>query len=202
MPKSKPVRAAIYCRVSTHDQQTLPMQLEAAREFCARSGWTVVAEVTEEASGAKVRPKRNELLADARRRKVDAIVVWKLDRWGRSTADLTTTLEELRAVGCTFASVTEALDVSTPSGRALVGMLAVVAEFERDLIRERVKAGMQAARKRGQHLGRRPLACKASARILELAAEGTHSQRAIARAVGVDPATVRKVLRAEAQRTE
>lgn len=123
------LKVGLYARVSTHDQQTLPMQLTAMREYAKRRGWKVAIEEKEVGSGAKTRPKREELLRAARRREVDAIVVWRLDRWGRSLLDLIATLQELHAVGVGFVSLTEALDMTTPGGRALAGMLAVFAEF-------------------------------------------------------------------------
>ncbi len=141
------LKVGLYARVSTHDQQTLPMQLAAMREYAKRRGWKIALEEKEVGSGAKTRPKREELLRAARRREVDAIVVWRLDRWGRSLLDLIATLQELHAVGVGFVSLTEALDMTTPGGRALAGMLAVFAEFERDILRDRVKAGIAQARK-------------------------------------------------------
>jgi DNA invertase Pin-like site-specific DNA recombinase len=139
--------------VSTHDQQTLAMQIDAMREFATRRGWTLLDTVEEIASGAKDnRPKRRELLKAARQRQLDVIRVWKLDRWGRSLVDLMTTLPELTALEVGFVSLTEALDLTTPAGRAFAGFLAVFAEFERDLIRERIKAGITDARKRGRRM--------------------------------------------------
>jgi len=150
-----PRRAALYARVSTHDQQTLAMQRDAMHKFATRRGWTIIATVEEIASGAKDRrPKRHALLTAAKQRKLDVILVWKLDRWGRSLVDLMTTLHELTALGVGFVSLTEALDLTTPAGRAFAGFLAVFAEFERDLIRERIKAGITDARKRGKAHGR------------------------------------------------
>ena len=102
------LKVGLYARVSTHDQQTLPMQLAAMREYAKRRGWKIAIEEKEVGSGAKTRPKREELLRAARRREVDAIVVWRLDRWGRSLLDLIATLQELHAVGVGFVSLTEA----------------------------------------------------------------------------------------------
>src|SRR4051812_13126546 len=147
------MRVGIYARVSTIDQQTLPMQLDQMKDFIKNRNWILAAEVQEIGSGAKTRPKREALLKMARGRKIDAILVWKLDRFGRSLADLVTTLNELRALGVVFVSLTESLDFSTPSGRAMAGMLSTFAEFERDMIRERVIAGIANARQRGQRHG-------------------------------------------------
>jgi DNA invertase Pin-like site-specific DNA recombinase len=131
------MRAALYARVSTHDQHTLAMQMDALQEFAIRHGWTVTETVEEIASGAQDNcPQRQALLIAARRRQLDVMLVWKLDRWGRSLVDLMTTLRELMALGVGFVSLTEALDLTTPAGRAFAGFLAVFAEFERDFMRE------------------------------------------------------------------
>ena len=107
------------------------MQLEAMRAYGERKGWQIALTVEEVGSGAKTRPRREELLRAARRMEIDVIVVWRLDRWGRSLVDLIATLEELTALKVGFVSLSEALDLTTPSGRAFAGMLAVFAEFER-----------------------------------------------------------------------
>jgi putative DNA-invertase from lambdoid prophage Rac len=146
----KPLRAGLYARVSTAEQQTLPMQISAMREYADRRGWSVVASIEDVGSGAKDRPKRKELERLAKRRQLDVILVWRLDRWGRSLSDLTISLRDLLAIGVEFASVTEGLDLSTPTGRAMAGMLGVFAEFERDVLRERVLAGLAAAKKKGK----------------------------------------------------
>jgi DNA invertase Pin-like site-specific DNA recombinase len=118
------MHAALYARVSTHDQHTLAMQMDALREFATRRGWTVTDAVEEIASGAKNhRPKRQALLKAAKQRQLDVILVWKLDRWGRSLVYLMTTLHELTALGVGFVSLTEALDLTTPAGRAFAGFL-------------------------------------------------------------------------------
>jgi DNA invertase Pin-like site-specific DNA recombinase len=114
-----------------------------------RERQALVRRVREVASGAAKRTKRDELIAAARRRELDAILVWKLDRWGRAVTDLVATLHELSALGVAFVSLTEALDLSTPSGRAPATMLAVFAEFERDMLRERVRGGLDAYALRG-----------------------------------------------------
>jgi len=188
-----PFKVGFYARVSTHDQQTLPMQLSAMRTYAKRRGWKVVVEEKEVGSGAKTRPKREKLLRAARRREVDAIVVWRLDRWGRSLLDLIGTLQELHAVGVGFVSLTEALDMTTPGGRALAGMLAVFAEFERDILRDRVKAGIAQARKEGRSHGRPPTVQKHAAEIAALFASGT-SKRQIAARLNISRASVRRML--------
>jgi DNA invertase Pin-like site-specific DNA recombinase len=188
------MRVALYARVSTHDQHTLTMQIDAMHEFATRRGWTVTDAIEEIGSGAKDnRPKRQELLKAARQRKLEVILVWKLDRWGRSLVDLMTTLHELTALGVGFVSLTEALDLTTPAGRAFAGFLAVFAEFERDLIRERIKAGITDARKRGKAHGRPRATANDAAQIRTLAQQGL-SQAAIARRLGLWRTSVRRVL--------
>ena len=150
----KTPRVGLYARVSTHDQQTLPMQLSAMRSYARKRGWTVAVEVKDVGSGATARPLREKLIETARRREIDSVLVWRLDRWGRSLVDLVNTLQELTALDVGFVSLSEALDLTTPSGRALAGMLAVFAEFERDILRDRVKAGIDQARKDGKPHGR------------------------------------------------
>jgi DNA invertase Pin-like site-specific DNA recombinase len=120
----------------------------------------VALEARDVVSGAKERPERQRLIDAAKRREVDAIVVWRLDRWGRSVADLITTLHDLTTLDVGFISLNEALDLTTPSGRALAGLLAVFAEFERDVLRDRVRAGIAQARKEGKPHGRPKTAAK------------------------------------------
>ena len=112
-------RVSLYARVSTNGQQTLPMQICAMREYAARRGWTIAMQVREVGSGAAKREAREKLLNAARRREIDVVLVWRLDRWGRSVTDLLTTLQELEHLGVGFASLTEALDLTTPAGRAM-----------------------------------------------------------------------------------
>jgi putative DNA-invertase from lambdoid prophage Rac len=187
------LRAALYARVSTHDQQTLPMQLSAMRQYVRKRGWTTAFEVKEVGSGGEMRQKREELLAAARRREVDVIIVWRLDRWGRSVVDLVTTLQELSSVKVGFVSLTEALDLTTPSGRALAGMLAVFAEFERDILRDRVKAGIAQARKEGRPHGRPQTVTKHVAEIKKLFKKGV-SKRQIATRLKISRTSVRRLL--------
>src|SRR5712691_9164753 len=178
------VRVGLYARVSTHDQQTLPLQLAAMRDYVAKRGWKTAVEIQEVGSGAILRPKREELLKAARRRELDRIVVWRLDRWGRSLLDLIATLQELASLGVGFVSLSEALDLTTPSGRALAGMLAVFAEFERDILRDRVKAGIAQARKEGRPHGRPATVTQHAQEISSLFASGT-SKRQIASKFGI-----------------
>jgi putative DNA-invertase from lambdoid prophage Rac len=130
----KMFRAGLYARVSTDDQQTLPMQLRALREYVDRRGWTIAMQVREVGSGAAKRQAREKLLDAARRREIDIVLVWRLDRWGRSVTDLLITLQELEHLGVGFVSLTEALDLTTPAGRAMAGLLAIFSAFERDIL--------------------------------------------------------------------
>lgn len=166
------MKVALYARVSTHDQQTLPMQLKAMRVYARKRGWKIKSEIQEIGSGAKTRPKREELLRQARRRDIDAIVVWRLDRWGRSVSDLIGTVRELVDIGVGFVSLTEALDLTTSAGKAMAGMLAVFAEFERDILRERVKAGIAHSREKGKPHGRPATASLKTAEIKKLYKNG------------------------------
>src|SRR3954462_5873887 len=177
-------RVGLYARVSTHDQQTLPLQLSAMREHAERRGWAVVLDVEDVGSGVRDRPRREELMRAARRRELDLILVWRLDRWGCSLVDLITTIQELTALRVGFVSLGEALDLTTPSGRALAGMLAVFAESERDILRDRVKAGIAQARTEGRTHGRPPTITKHSAEVIRLFQEGV-SKREIARRIGI-----------------
>jgi DNA invertase Pin-like site-specific DNA recombinase len=144
---AKMFRAGLYARVSTNDQQTIPLQIRALREYALRRGWTITLQVKEVGSGTSERQLREKLLEAARRREIDVVLVWRLDRWGRSVADLLATLQELQHLGVGFVSLTEALDLTTPAGRAMAALLAVFAEFEREILRERVRAGLAHARR-------------------------------------------------------
>jgi putative DNA-invertase from lambdoid prophage Rac len=181
------MRVALYARVSTHDQQTLPLQLAAMRDYVAKLGWKTAVEIQEVGSGAILRPKREELLKAARRRELDRIVVWRLDRWGRSLLDLIATLQELVSLGVGFVSLSEALDLTTPSGRALAGMLAVFAEFERDILRDRVKAGIAQARKEGRPHGRPPSVAKYAPQFRALAKKGLNKSAISRRLASAGP---------------
>lgn len=188
------MKAALYARVSTHDQQTLPMQLKAMREYSKKRGWIIVHEIQEVGSGAKLRPKREGLLRDAKRRNVDVIVVWRLDRWGRSVSDLIGTIQELTDIGVSFVSLNEAFDLTTPAGKALSGMLAVFAEFERDILRERIKAGIAHARSTGGRHGRPATAALRYEEIRRLKHKGL-SNSEIARKLEIGRSSVIRALR-------
>jgi putative DNA-invertase from lambdoid prophage Rac len=188
-----PLRVGLYARVSTHDQQTLPLQIRSMREYAAKRGWTIVAQIKEVGSGAAQRELREALLAVTRRREVDIVLVWRLDRWGRSVADLVSTLQELQHLGVGFVSLTEALDLTTPAGRAMAGLLAVFAEFERDILRERVRAGLAHARQQGKQLGRPPSVVHNAAEVRKLCRQGI-SKSEIARRLEIGRTSVRRLL--------
>lgn len=165
----------------------------ALRKYSRARKWKIVLEIEDVESGAKDRKKRERLLEAARRREVDAILVWKLDRWGRSIHDLFLTLKELTDLGVAFISLTEAVDMSTPIGRAVAGLLSVFAAFERELLKERVTAGIAQARKRGQRHGRPPTVRKYATKVKQLFKQG-QSKADIARQLNISRASVRRLL--------
>jgi len=189
-------RVGIYLRVSTSGQTTENQRLEL-EAVAARSGWQVVG-LYEDAgiSGAKGRDKRpgfDRLLKDATARKVNMIAAWSVDRLGRSLQDLVGFLTELQALGCDLYLHQQALDTSTPSGRAMFQMCGVFAEFERGMIRERVKAGLARAKERGVRLGRHTVSPAVETRIRQLRADGMGILK-IGRTVGVGTSVVQRVI--------
>src|SRR5260370_22497086 len=136
------LRSGLHARVSISDQQAIPLQIRALREYAVRRGWAITLRVKEVGSGESERQVREKLLEAARRREIDVVLVWRLDRWGRSVTDLLATLQELEHLGVGFVSLTEALDLTTPAGRAMAGLLAVIAAFEREFLGERERAGL------------------------------------------------------------
>lgn len=189
-------RAALYLRVST-DRQTTENQRQDLIKLCEYRGWDIVAEYTDEGiSGTKGRDKRpglNALMQDATRRKFDVAVFWSVDRLGRSTAKVASAMEELDALGVSQFYYKEAIDTSTPHGKAMLSMAAVFANLERDMISERVKAGLERTKAKGTVLGRKPLPDKVRQDIVQKRSEGL-SYRATARSCGVALSTVYKVL--------
>lgn len=169
------------------------MQSRAMREYAARRGWAIVLQIREVGSGAAKREAREKLMEAARRREIDLVLVWRLDRWGRSVTDLLVTLQELEHLGVGFVSLTEALDLTTPSGRAMAGLLAVFAEFEKDILRERTRAGLAQARLEGKRLGRPMTAALHAAEIRTLHRAGT-SKSEIARRLEIGRTSVRRIL--------
>ena len=163
------MKAAIYARVST-DGQSPAMQLRELREYCKRREWKVVSEYVDRGiSGAKQqRPELDKLMAEAHKRRFDAVVVWKFDRFARSVSHLLRALETFHALGIAFVSLSESIDTSTPAGKMVFTVLGAVAELERSLIGERVKAGLRNARARGVPLGRPPLRSLGPAEVRQL----------------------------------
>lgn len=190
---AKMFRVGLYARVSKHDQQTLPLQIRSMREYAANRGWTIALQVREVGSGAAQRELRDQLLDAARRREIDAVLVWRLDRWGRSMADLVGTLEELAHLGVGFVSLTEALDMTTATGRAMAGLLSVFAQFEHDLLRERVRAGLAEAKLKGKRLGRPRTMDAHAGRIRKLHRAGI-SKAEIARRLNLPRTSVRRLI--------
>jgi DNA invertase Pin-like site-specific DNA recombinase len=189
------MRAAIYARVSTIGHGQSPeMQLSELREQCVRRGWRIVGEYVDAGiSGAKdSRPELDRLMQDAHKRKFDVVTVWKFDRFARSVSHLLRALDTFRILGVEFVSLSESLDTATPAGRMVFTVLGAVAELERSLIAERVRAGLRNARAKGVKLGR-PVMRLDRARIMHLRAEG-RSLREIADDLGCSPALVHKSL--------
>lgn len=192
-------RVAIYCRVSTADQSCERQERELIA-FAARAGFEVVGIYKETGSGVKLdRSERRKVMALAQAREIDTILVSELSRWGRSTIDLLNTLRELesrRVSVITLSGMT--FDLSTPNGRMMATFLSGIAEFERDMISERVKSGMAAAKARGKVLGRRPgqrpKADRLGAKVLALVAEG-RSYRLIGRQLGLSKNTVNDIVK-------
>ena len=191
------MKVGIYVRVSTADRGQDPeLQLKPLREYAKAREWMPFeyADVGESGASQK-RPALDRLLGDARKRRIDVVLVWKLDRFARSLKSLLGTLDELRALGVQFVSYTENLDFSTPAGRAMVSLIGAFAEFERDLIRERVRAGLENARNKGKRIGRRPLIDMARLRTVAHMRSRGMSVRRIARDVGISKSLVHKTLK-------
>ena len=187
-------QAAIYGRVSTLANQSTEMQVRDLRQLAARRGFEVLHEYLDEGfSGAKSsRPALDEMMADAKRGKFRVLLVWKLDRLGRSLAHLIRLLEDLRACNVELVSFSEGLDFTTATGKLLYQMLSAFAEFERDCIRERVRSGLRNAKAKGKRLGRPRVALDAST-VARLRAQG-RSWRAVALDLGTNTATARRAV--------
>jgi len=185
------MKVAIYARVSTaNNGQDPTMQTRELREYCERRGWSVAGEFVDMGiSGTKEkRPELDRLMTDAHRRRFDAVIVWKFDRFARSVSHLLRALETFQALGIHFVSLSESLDTSTPAGKMVFTVLGAVAELERSLIVERVKAGLRNARAKGRKLGR-PQRILDVRRISALRAQGLGWKR-IAKDLGVGVGTV------------
>jgi DNA invertase Pin-like site-specific DNA recombinase len=177
--------AAIYARVST-DKQKVDMQLAELRDFAKRAGWQVHEEFIDEGYTAKNtdRPAFKEMMDQARQRKFDVLLVWKLDRLSRSLKDLITTLDELGHLRVDFISYDNKIDTSSPTGKLVFQIIGAVAEFERDIISERVKAGLKNAKRKGKQLGRPAVPPLVIKKAKALRAEGL-SFRQIGRRLGI-----------------
>jgi DNA invertase Pin-like site-specific DNA recombinase len=188
------MRIVIYARVSTKDQ-SCDLQLRDLRAYCAARGFSLEREYVDVGeSGAKdSRPQLNDLMATARKRHFDAVIVWRFDRFARSTKHLLLALEEFRSLGIQFISYQENIDTSSPLGQALFTIVSAVAQLERDLIRERVSAGIRNARASGKQLGR-PRRIVNADEVRMLRSNGA-SLRQIAEKLGVGYGTVRLRLR-------
>ena len=183
------MNTAIYARVSTSNGQDPEMQLRELREYCQRRGWQLKGEYIDSGiSGMKdCRPELNRLMADAHKRLFDAVVVWRFDRFARSVSHLLRALETFGSLGIQFVSLSEQVDTSTPAGKMVFTVLGAVAELERSLIVERVRAGLRNARAKGKRLGR-PRKVPDATKIRQLRAQG-ESWRMIGKELNVSPAT-------------
>jgi DNA invertase Pin-like site-specific DNA recombinase len=194
------MRAAIYARVSTTDQ-TNTIQIRELTEYVERRGWTLANVYQDQMSGAKAsRPGLDQLMADARLRRFDTVVVWKLDRFGRSLVHCVSGIQELASLGIRFIATSQGLDTdeSNPASKLLMHILAAVAQFERELIRERVSAGMRAAKVHGTKTGNaigRPRRVFDRAEVVRLRAAGLSIER-VARQMRIGVGTAVRVLKA------
>jgi putative DNA-invertase from lambdoid prophage Rac len=192
-------RAALYCRVSTVDQSCARQERDLAA-FAARAGYEVVGVFKETGSGVKLdRAERKKVIALAQRREIDAVLVTELSRWGRSTLDLLHTLKELESWRVSVIAMNGlAFDLATPHGRMMATIIAGIADFERELLQERIRSGIAAAKARGKRLGRqpgqRPKSDRLTPKVLALVADG-RSYRLIARELGLSKNTVLEIVK-------
>ncbi|MDI9561173.1 MAG: recombinase family protein [Pseudomonadota bacterium] len=184
-------RIAIYARVST-DRQSTESQLDALREYAGKRAWAISKEYIDEGyTGSNTkRPAFTAMMADARKRKFDVLLVYKLDRLSRSLKDLITTLDDLKSMGIDFISYDNGLDTTTPTGRLIFNVVGAVAEFEKDIIRERVRAGLENAKRKGKRLGRPPVSSHLVDEAKKLRSEGM-SFRQIGKQLGIPESTIR-----------
>lgn len=192
------MRIAIYARVSTADKgQDVDLQLNELRSYAMARDWKIYQEYVDEgqSGGKERRPALDALLDVCRKRKVDAILVWRLDRFGRSLKHLINTLDELKGLGVSFISYKENLDFTTSTGQLLFHLLAVFAQFEKDLNKERVVAGLANAKSKGRKLGRPEK--KVDPVLVKDLKDAGSSVRQIARQFGVSTTPIMKILRAE-----
>ena len=192
---------ALYTRVSTQDQ-SVDMQISDLRRYCEQRGFEIYKEYSDEGiSGTKDRrPALDELMSNARKRKFDAVLCWRFDRFARSTKHLITALEEFRHLGIDFISYQENIDTSSPLGKAIFTIVSAIAELERNIIVERVKAGIRRAKEKGKTLGRPKRLNLDVKELMKLRKQGL-SLRKIADRVDACPATVYKMLLKQSSRT-
>jgi DNA invertase Pin-like site-specific DNA recombinase len=196
----KPRRAALYARVST-DTQTTDNQVIELRDYAARQEWTTEEYIDQGISGSREsRPALDRLMSDARRRRFDVVICWRLDRFGRSLRHIVTALDELHARGISFVSLGEGIDLSTPAGKLQLHILAALAEFERGRIKERIHAGLTRARAEGKRLGRKPRIHHKSA-AFDVVSDFSISAREAARRLRVAPETINRIRRTLRQPT-
>ena len=190
--------AILYARVSTKNGQSVQRQIDELKVVAKKSGWNITEILCDEgisgAKGRKDRPAFDKALKLITQRKADRLMVWSVDRLGRSLKDLVETMEEINAAGADLYIHTQALDTSTPAGRAMFGMLSIFSSFERELIRERVISGLEKARREGKRLGRKPIPPITKRKVIELRATGL-SQQKIANKVGISTGKVCQILK-------
>ena len=196
--ENKHLRVVLYARVSTSDKgQDTTLQLNPLREYCKTRDWSVENEYVDIGqSGAKDRrPQLDRLMNDARKRKIDCVIVWKFDRWGRSLKHLINSLSELQNLGISFVSYQENIDLSTPAGKMMFHVVGAMAEFERSLIQERVRAGMALAKLKGIKIGRKPTDITSLAQIIDAHENEKLSVRQIAQKVKIPRSTVFRTIK-------
>ena len=190
--------AILYARVSTKNGQSVQRQIDELQVVAEKSGWDISEILCDEgisgAKGRKDRPAFDKALKLITQRKADRLMVWSVDRLGRSLKDLVETMEEINAAGADLYIHTQALDTSTPAGRAMFGMLSIFSSFERELIRERVISGLDKALREGKRLGRKPIPPITKKKVIELRALGLPQQK-IANKVGISTGKVCQILK-------
>lgn len=198
-------KIAIYCRVSTTDQSCSRQERDLL-DYAQKAGYSVIGVWKETGSGTKNnRTQRKEVMSLAQARKIDGILVTELTRWGRSTIDLITTLQDLAHWGVSVIATTGLqFDLTTPQGKLIASVMASLAEFEQDLVRERVRSGLAAAKAKGKKLGRRPgqrvKADRYTPKVLQMVSEG-HSYRYIARELNLSKTTVNDIVKRNRKNT-
>ena len=188
----KSVRAVLYCRVSTSDQNA-QMQADELRQAAGQRGWEIVREYIDTISGSMEGPQRKQMMQDAQRGRFDVVMVWRFDRFARSAKDLLLALDQLTELDIRFISIKEALDSTTISGRMVMTVLGAVADMEKSVIRERITAGLNRARRQGKQLGRPEREVDVE-RAMALLSQG-RSQRSVAMALRVPRSTLRRAIK-------